>query len=104
MAKKSDLFFEIFTGEFVEIIQDFEITASFNIVEDHPQEVRMPMTVTGYLLDSDGDFLYLSRDGEGVDQALPLHTVKHIAIVEMKDASDEILDNTEPPETDMGYN
>lgn len=97
MSKKADLFFEIFSGEYVEILQDFEITTTMNMSEHgEAHEIRMPMTVSGVLMDTDGEFLFLSSDGEQVNQALPIHTIKHIGIVPMKDQMQEVLDDVEP--------
>lgn len=104
MKKTADTFFETFAGEFLEIVQDFDVTTSFNMGEHGPQEVRMPMTVTGFLMDSDGEFLYLSPDGEEINQALPIDSIKHIGIVELKDPEQSILDDVPEPENDLGFN
>ena len=102
---KRDIFFETFTGKFVEIVQDFEITTSVNITEDGaPMEMRMPMMVTGVVLDSDNEFLFLSQDGEEVNQALPINSIKHIQIIKASDQEDQILDMTPEPEDKSGYN
>lgn len=96
--KNKDTFFETFAGEFVEIVQDFEVTTNLNIVDDRVQEMRMPMTVSGFVMDSDGEFLYLSPEGEEINQALPIHTIKHICIVPVANPLQEMLDIVEPPE------
>lgn len=103
--KKNNIFFETFAGEFVEIVQDFEVTTSINATEEgYATEVRVPMTVTGFVMDSDGEFIYLSPDGENVNQALPINTIKHIAIVDLKDPLEEVLDDIPSPDSDKGYN
>lgn len=103
MSKKPDLFFEVFSGEMVEIVQDFEVTSNVSLTGDGEiQEIRMPMTVSGIVMDTDGEFLFLSNDGESVNQALPIHTIKHIGIVENTDALQEVLDDIETPSG--GYN
>ena len=102
--KKGEGLFKTFVGEYVQIIQDFEVVTSFNIEEDNTQEVRTPMTVTGFLMDLSDGFLYLSPDGENIDQALPLHTVKNICILEVQDEADTVLDTVLPPDKDSGYN
>lgn len=105
MKKTHNVFFDTFAGEFVEIILDLEITNNINLTEDgHAHEMKMPLTVQGFVMDIDDTFIYLSPDGENVNQAFPITDLKHIAIVELKDQVDEILDEIEPPETDAGYN
>ena len=102
--KKSNLFFETFAGEFVEIVQDFEITTSFNQHEDHMHEVRMPMTVSGFVMDTDDEFIYLSPDGENVNQALPIHTIKHIGIVQASNELQDLLDSVPNPSDKKDFN
>lgn len=103
MSKKADLFFETFAGEMVEILQDFEVTMNVSLTGDgEVQEMRTPMTVSGILLDTDGEFLFLSNDGESVNQALPIHTIKHIGIVGNTDTLQEVLDEIDTPSG--GYN
>jgi len=103
--KQSNVFFETFCGELVEIVQDFDITSSFKVdQEGHMQEVRMPMTVSGFLMDIDDVFVYLSNDGAEVNQAIPMDTIKHIGIVEVKSEMEEMLDEADAPNDPHGFN
>lgn len=102
--KKLNVFFETFRGEYIQIVQDFEITMQMAISEDQAQEVRMPMTVTGFLMDHADGFLYLSPDGININQALPFESVKHVEILEVKDELAEALDEIPEPEDKSGYN
>jgi hypothetical protein len=102
--KKTNVFFETFRGEYIQLVQDFEVTTHFNVSEDHAQEVRMPMTVQGFLMDFTDGILYLSPDGININQALPFESVKHVEILELKDEIQEMLDETTPPEDRSGYN
>jgi hypothetical protein len=94
----------MFGGEFVEIVQDFEITTQIKIDEDHSQEIRMPMTVQGFLADCDGTFVYLSNDGEEISQALPVSSIKHIALIDLTDQEQDLLDEVPSPSDRSGYN
>jgi hypothetical protein len=94
-----DPLLEIFINEYVEILQDYEVTTQVAMTEDGvAQPMRMPMTVTGYVMDSDGEFLYLSSNGEEVNQALPISSIKHIGIVQPNDPMQNALDEVETPE------
>jgi hypothetical protein len=105
MSKKTDLLFDTFAGEHVEIVQDFEVTTQLHIDPESgtPAEIRMPMTVTGVVMDTDGEFLFLSADGQEVNQALPIWTIKHIGIVDTTDTMQAVLDSIEP-EDGNSYN
>jgi hypothetical protein len=104
MKKPNNIFFETFVGEFVEIVQDFEITQSISISEDGPQELRVPMTVAGFVMDCDDRFVYLGPDGESVNQALPISTIKHIGIVDMKEPAPDAFEDLPDPEDKKNYN
>lgn len=98
MKKATSTFFDMFAGEYIQVVQDFEITTYFNVSEDQSQEVRMPMTCTGFLMDYEDGMLYLSPDGENINQALPFSSVKHVEIVELKDEAQEMLDKIDIPD------
>lgn len=96
---KHKAFFETFCGEFCEIVQDYEITTQVSLTEEGAtNELRMPMTVVGFVMDSDEGFLFLSEDGEEVREALPISSIKHIRIVSVPNPLDSILDDIEVPE------
>lgn len=99
--KKSNLFFETFVSEFVEIIQDFEVTTRVDVGEDHTEEVRMPHIVQGMVMDVDSDFVYLSSDGADLTQAIPLNSIKYVSII---DLAQEALDQMPDPDDDVSYN
>ncbi len=101
---KTNLFFEMFAGEFVEIITDLKIPQSINVdQEGNTTEVQMPLTVNGFFMDIDDNFVYLSPDGENVKQSIPVNSIKYIEIVNLEQEAEEMLDNI--PEPDSGsYN
>lgn len=103
--KKTNLFFDMFCGEFVEIITDLEFPQSINVGEDgQATEVKMPMIVNGFLLDMDDIYVYLSPDGEAVKQALPRDSIKHIEIVDLQEQMHKMMDDIPEPEGNAGYN
>jgi hypothetical protein len=100
----NDLFFDTFAGAWVEILQDYEVTTSVNMTsKGEAQQLRMPMTITGCVMETDGEFLFLSTDGQEVNQALPIHSIKHIGIINPIDPVQEILDNIDVPDG-QGFN
>lgn len=104
MAKKSSIFFEIFCGEFVEIVTDLQITNQVAMGEDgQVHEMKMPLTLTGFVMYADEEFIYLSPDGESVNQAFPKSDLKHIQIVDLEAQVNEIFDIPDPAEG-HGYN
>lgn len=104
MKKSNNVFFETFAGEYCEVILDVQIPSSFNLTEGEMHEVKMPLTVNGFVMDADDVFIYLSTDGESVNQAFPIKDLKHISIVEVKNPLQELLDEIPEPKNDKGYN
>lgn len=90
--KKSSQFLTVFVGEMVEILTDLKMESSIPVAEDIVQTVQVPLTVNGFVMDVDDTFVYLSPDGENVNQALPLNSIKHIAISEIKAPEDVLID------------
>ena len=109
MKKKStgDIFLQNFAGEFVEVILDMKVPQNIEVnAEGEVITVEGPLSVAGFVLDSDENFLFLSEDGENVNQAIQLKDIKHIAIstvTEKDPLIDERLLDEETPE-DGSYN
>lgn len=102
--KKASQFLEVFATEFVEIVSNLNVTTSINVTEDgQPVPVEMPLTVTGFVMDVDDMFVYLSKDGENINQALPVDSIKHIAIIDFNNKSEELLDESDFPNDDGSY-
>jgi len=104
--KKATRFLETFVSEYIEIITDMQTVQSMKIdsegnITDGPP---IPMIVNGFLLDCDDTFVYLSSSGETVDQAIPLDSIKHVQIVEIKSELDSYLDTIPDPEKETDYN
>lgn len=105
MKKGNNVFFETFAGEYCEVILDVQIPSSFNIgSEGELHEMKMPLTINGFVMDADDMFIYLSADGESVNQAFPIKELKHIAIVEVKNPLQELLDEIPEPKDKKEYN
>lgn len=102
-----DPILKTFGLEFVQIVQDYEITSSIHLSPDGEggvQELRMPMIIQGFLMDVQDGFIYLSPDGENVNQMLPVSSLKNLEIIEIKDEALEALDQAEEPDNNTGYN
>lgn len=101
---KVNVFLTVFASEFVEIISDLNLTTNIQVSEEgHTTPVDMPLTVTGFVMDVDDLFVYLSHDGENVNQALPILSVKHVAIVDINAKMDEALDEFDLPDEGSEY-
>lgn len=102
---KNKIFFEIFVGEPVEIVTSLEVPSQFKMSEDGElTEIKLPMTVQGYIMDMDDDFIYLSSDGSNANQAVPVLDVKHIQIVSEQDEVEAIIDDIPDPEDGSHFN
>lgn len=105
VKKRSNLFFQTFIGEYVNVTINLEVTSSINLSEDgHAHEIRIPLTITGFMMDFDGEFIYLSPDGKDVNQAFLKSDLKHIEILKIKDEMEQALDDVEAPESEKDYN
>jgi hypothetical protein len=103
MKKSNSVFLNVFVSEFVEIVSDLNITTSITVNEEgQTQPVQMPLTVSGFVMDTDDAFVYLSQDGENINQALPINSIKHVAIVDVA-AKDAELDEVDFPEDTGSY-
>lgn len=104
--KQESSFFDIFAGEFLEIITDLSVVQSGNLGEEGQfiPGPATPMIVNGFLMDCDAMFAYLSVDGEEVDQALPISSIKHVQITQIKSELDNILDEMPDPDPDTAVN
>jgi len=104
MKKSNNVFLNVFVSEFVEIVSDLNITTSVNVSEEgHTQPIDVPLTISGFVMDADDLFVYLSQDGENINQALPIDAIKHIAIVDVAAQEEKILDSIEFPDDGSSY-
>lgn len=99
---------QTFGGEYIEVITDLKVTQSVQSGEHgEPIGIEVPMIIAGFLMDADAHFIYLSPDGEEVNEAIPLTSIKHLAIIapgQEKTIFDSILEEMPEPEDDKGYN
>lgn len=72
--------------------------------KDGPEELTVPMVIHGFIMDADDDFIYLSPDGENVNQCIPFDIIKHVQIITEEDQLDEMLDQIGAPDNESGYN
>lgn len=89
-------FFTSFVGEYIVII--------CKILGEHGSGLKLPVTVTGYLLDIDDDFYYLSDDGINVTRAVRKTEILTVEVHDEKTPEQEILENAKPPAKDEDYN
>lgn len=101
MSKNSRLF-KIFENKFVSIITRMKMekqTSSGDMIEI----IKTPVSINGYLVDSDDKFYYLGHSPDSINQAIPHTDVAHIEVVaqdaEIADVMEQLLLNGEiPPE------
>ena len=104
MDKDNSRFLHVFGNEYVEIVTNLNITTSINVSEEgHVQPVEMPLTVSGFVLDVDDTFVYLSKGGEEIDQGVPLNSIKHVAIIDVNKGQDDLLDESDFPNDEGSY-
>ena len=98
--KKTNIFFDVFCGEMVEIITDLDVIQTVKVSEDNEAipGPAIPMVVNGFLMDIDEKWLYLSQNGEQVNEALPIDAIKHIAIIDVQKELNQAFDNLPDPE------
>lgn len=105
MKKLNLLLLNNFAGELVEIISDLQVTQSISISEEGAiAGPSTPMLINGFVADIDDIFLYLSEDQQNINQAIPITSIKHIQVVNIKTELDQLLDEFPEPESDTGYN
>lgn len=87
--KKAEVFFNVFGGEFVEIVHTLEVPLSIEVEEGHTHDIKVPLTLNGFVMDVADGWVFLSPDGENVNQAVPLGDVRHIAIIDVTEEPEE---------------
>lgn len=101
MKTKEDVFFDVFGGEFCEILHSLQVPSNINITEDgEVKEINTPVVLNGFIMEVTDGWVFLSPDGETIDQAVPLSDVRHISIVKL---DQEEVDEIPEPE-DKTYN
>lgn len=97
---KIDLLFETFVGESVSILLDKEIE-QIRQTETHIETLKSSLSVNGYIIDMDDDFIYLGYNQESIAQAVKKSYIIH---VEISNESDEILSSIDLPKDEKDYN
>lgn len=82
-------FFTTFIGEYVEVICNKGI---------HYNDHTVPVATSGFLLDVDEEFYYLSQDGQSVTSAVKKIDVTVIEIINQKTIEDQLLEQAKVPE------
>lgn len=77
MDKKTEpgAFFLSFVGEYVQIITNVKFSSAGS------KQNSMPLIIEGVVLDADDDYIYLSRDGDEIGQALKNDVVVYVQIM-----------------------
>lgn len=101
--KKADRLFEIFAGEFVNIIINQYVEQSVTDGET-VQSMSSPLTVQGYLTDEDEIYLYLGHSPELYHQAIKKDVIIHVELSEEKNPLDDLIEQIEAPDKKEGYN
>ena len=89
-SSPNSTFFLSFVGEYVEVVcKEITSTTEIGII---------PLVVTGYLLDIDDKFLYLSDDAQNVSRAIKKSDYSVIEIVKQTTPEEEALNRMFVPE------
>lgn len=105
MAKKKtdklDLLFDTFVGEAVTILLDKEIEQTRQ-TQTQIETLKSALSVNGYIIDMDDDFLYLGYTPDHTAQAVKKSFIIHIEIT--NNVSDDVLLDIELPTDEKEYN
>jgi hypothetical protein len=102
---KKSQFLDIFIGEYVLVIINLDVVESITVSEEgHTSPVNSKMSVEGFILDMDNEFIYMSNNGEEVTECFRREDLRYIKRIEVKDGYDHLMDAIEAPEDDKGYN
>lgn len=100
--KKSNLFYNIFVGEYVIFITKLS-TKKVQQTEDQIYEENTPIALEGFLLDMDDQYFYVGQDSDEVVSAIKRDEVIQVQITNPYDALEEAL-NSMPDPTDTEIN
>lgn len=108
MAKKkpikkletNTILFDIFCGEAVTIMLDRDVEQTEQN-ETTLKTLKTSISVQGYLIELDDQFLYLGYDPDLINQAVPRN---HIVHIEMIDGQVDEISNSNPSIKDGGFN
>lgn len=108
MKKKDDklsLFMETFWSEYVEILLKQNISHTEATEEGAVNSQSGPISVRGFVLDEDSNFIYLGEDIENkAVRAVERSTIAVIEVVEPQESLENILDDLIAPEKEEEFN
>lgn len=89
-SNKEDKLFDLFAGEYVQIIIDKDVEVSKQTASQ-VETMKSPMSLKGYLVDVDDVYLYLGVSPTAITQAIPRDILLHIEISEEESIVDELV-------------
>lgn len=95
---KAAQFLTVFAGEYVQIITSVSDNVLIPTEDGGQHPVEAPLLISGFVMDNDGVFIYLSEDGENVNQAVTLTAIQHIGIVDLSAKEAEPMDDIDIPD------
>lgn len=96
-AQNLSRFFEIFCGEYLQIIIDKEIE-TVEQSETHSKQTKIPVAINGYLTDEDDQFLYIGYMPDSINQAIRKEYIIHVEVSEEQTIMDELIASGEVPD------
>lgn len=103
MAGNKKLFFDVFIGEYVDLVTKYSANVSVN-TEDGSIEQQDYVRFQGYLLDIDDDFYYLGLTDRQISHAVNKSDIVTVMISQPETELDEFFNSIEPPEDSDDYN
>ena len=101
MAKeKVDVLFDVFAGEHISIILDKEVE-QVRQTETHIETLKSSISISGYAVDMDDDYIYLGYEPGIISQAIKKTFIVHI---EITNPNNDILSSIELPKDEKEYN
>lgn len=102
-SKKADRLFEIFAGEYINIIINVMMEQTVTDGEQL-QTVKTPISVQGYLTEEDDVYLYLGHTPGLLNQSVAKNIIVHVEVAQEETEVEETMEVGELPKRSEEYN
>lgn len=95
--------FDFFVGDIVSIILDQQVEHTIEKTNS-VQTMKSPLSVQGYVLDMDDEYVYLGHSPDQISQAVKIDFIVHIETAKEENPINKILNEIDTPDKPEGYN
>lgn len=97
-----DLFFDIFIGEFVDIITKRKTSRiSVDPETGETEQIEVPMMISGYILDEDESYYFIGSTERHVTHAVKKSIVDHVSVSNQEGLDMESIEIPKPPISEL---